>query len=60
MFHIGTKTFETDRLLCRPFTTEDYSDMLKNWIANPNIQFEYGEPVYTTVSEVKELLEKYI
>ncbi len=60
MFHTGTKPFETDRLLCRPFTTDDYSDMLKNWIANPNIQFEYGEPVYTTVTEVKELLEKYV
>ena len=60
MFHTGTKPFETDRLLCRPFIAEDYSDMLKNWIANPNIQFEYGEPVYTTVTEVKELLEKYV
>lgn len=60
MFHTGTKLFETDRLLCRPFISDDYSDMLKNWIANPNIQFEYGEPVYTTVTEVKELLEKYV
>ena len=27
---------------------------------NPNIQLEYGEPVYATKPEVKELLEKYI
>ena len=49
MFHIGTKPFETNRLFCRPFMAEDYTDMLKNWIANPNIHFEYLEPVYTTV-----------
>lgn len=60
MHHIDTKTFQTDRLLCRQFKAEDCEDMLKNWIANPNIQFEYGEPVFTTVSEVKDLLAKYI
>ena len=60
MNHIGTKSFETERLICRPFVATDCEDMLKNWIANPNIQFEYGEPVYTTVAEVNELLSKYI
>lgn len=60
MRHFGTKTFETERLICRRFISEDYEDMFNNWAANPHIQFEYGEPVYTTVSQVKELLTSYI
>ena len=60
MIHVGTIEFETERLICRRFSLEDCEDMLNNWIANPNIQFEYGEPVYTTVSQVKEILTKYI
>ena len=59
MHHIGTEIFETERLICRPFMLEDCEDMLKNWAANPNIQFEYGEPVYTTISQVKDLLTEY-
>lgn len=60
MRHIGTKPFETARLICRPFIREDCGDMFKNWAADPNIQHEYGEPVYETVPQVRELLEKYI
>lgn len=60
MNHVGTQTFETARLICRPFILEDCEDMLENWIANPNVQAEYGEPVYTTVSQVKTLLTEYI
>lgn len=33
--------------------------MLKHWIANPNVQFEYGEPIYTTTQEVKALLDEW-
>lgn len=60
MQHFGTKTFETARLICRQFISEDYEDMFKNWAANPNIQFEYGEPVYTSFSQVQDLLAEYI
>ncbi len=60
MKHCGTKTFETARLICRRFIPEDYKDMLKNWVANPHVQSEYGEPIFTTVSQVKDLLSKYI
>ena len=58
MQHYGTKTFETARLICRKFIPEDYEDMFNNWAANPHIQFEYGEPIYTTISSVKDLLTK--
>lgn len=60
MQHFGTKTFETARLICRQFIPEDYKDMFKNWAADPDIQCEYGKPVYCTVSQVKDLLAQYI
>lgn len=60
MKHIGTKAFETTRLICRPFISRDYEDMFKNWAANPHVQSEYGEPTYTTILQVKSLLAKYI
>lgn len=60
MQHFGTKKFETARLICRRFIKEDYEDMFNNWASNPNIQFEYGEPVYSTISQVKDLLSQYV
>ena len=60
MRHCGTQTIETQRLLLRRFCLADCNDMLNNWIASEKIQFEYGEPVYTTESQVNELLDKWI
>ena len=59
MKHIGTQNFETARLICRPFKQEDCNDMLENWIADPDVQLEYGEPVYTDISQVKGVLADY-
>ena len=59
MKHCGTQHIETPRLLLRPFDYEDCDDMLKNWISNPLVQSEYGEVVYTTAAEVKQLLNKW-
>ena len=58
--HIGTQTIITERLTLRPFTYEDNNDMLTYWVSDPQIQSLYSEPTYTTTSEVKELLDKYI
>ncbi len=60
MTHIGTIKFETQNLICRRFMDSDCEDMFKNWAADPDIQFEYGEPVYPTIEETSELLERYI
>ena len=60
MSHTATKPFETPRLICRPFTMADCGDMLRNWIADEDIQSEYGEPVYTTLPEVEKLVREYI
>lgn len=59
MKHCGTQPIETPRLLLRAFTDEDCADMIKNWIANPKVQFEYGEPVYTTASQARDLLNQW-
>lgn len=58
--HIGTNRIETERLILRRFEYADDDSMLKNWIADENIQSLYSEPVYTTKDEVRELLDKYI
>lgn len=60
MKHSGTQTFETSRLICRKFSVNDYEDMYTNWASDPKIQLEYGEPVYSTISEVMTLLNTYI
>ncbi len=58
--HTGTAVIETHRLLLRRFTNEDAATMLRNWIADENVQPLYGEPVYSTHTAVRELLDKYI
>ena len=51
---------ETERLLLKHYNGADKEtrDMLKNWISDPAVQEEYGEPVCTSLTSVKELLEK--
>ena len=60
MKHTGTQRYETERLVCRRFEPGDCADMLKNWISDPPVQHEYGEPVYDTPDKVRALLGKYI
>ncbi|WP_303825887.1 GNAT family N-acetyltransferase [Ruminococcus flavefaciens] len=60
MEHYGTSPFETERLICRRFEADDWRDMLENWASLPEIQTEYGEPVYTDEAQVKGLLDSYI
>ena len=52
---------ETERLLLKHYSGEDkeIQDMLKNWISDPAVQEEYGEPVYIALLSVKELIKKY-
>lgn len=58
--HLGTQIINTERLILRQFSYDDSDSMLKNWIADENIQSMYSEPVYTTQAEVQSLLDKYI
>ena len=50
---------DTNRLLLRRFVPSDIPAMLKNWVADPDVQKEYGEPVYTTEQTVAELLHTW-
>ena len=60
MQHIGTQPFETERLLCRRFLPEDCEAMFRNWASDPRVQPEYGEPVYSSIPQVRELLTRYL
>ena len=60
MKHCGTQKIETERLMLRPFEAKDGHDMLELWIADPDVQREYGEPVYETMDAVQALLDKWI
>ncbi|MEG0453173.1 MAG: GNAT family protein [Coprobacillus sp.] len=58
--HTGTQMIETKRLILRCFDYLDSDTMLKNWIADENVQSLYAEPVYTTKNAVNKLLDTYI
>ena len=59
--HVGTKTIETKRLILRRFEYSDIDSMLRNWIADEQTQWDYGEPYYSTPEAVKGLFDtKYI
>ncbi len=59
--HIGTQTIETERLILRRFEYSDIDSMLRNWIADEQTQWDYGEPYYPTSDDVRKLFDtKYI
>lgn len=59
--HIGTRTIETEHLVLRRFEYSDIDSMLRNWIADEETQWDYGEPCYSTPEAVRELFDsKYI
>lgn len=58
--HTGTVNLQTERLLLRRFDFNDIESMLNNWIANPIIQHNYGEPTYETKDSVRQLLYKWV
>lgn len=61
LIHAGTKTIETKRLILRRFEYSDIDSMLRNWIADEQTQWDYGEPYYSTPEAVKGLFDtKYI
>ena len=60
MHHSGTKTINTLRLVLRRFEAGDLEDMLRNWVSDPAVQTEYGEPVYSGPAEAQKLLDGYI
>ena len=60
MNHTGTLPIRTERLLLRPFCSEDLRDMRDNWIGDPAVQHEYGEPCYETDEQAAVLLQSWV
>ena len=58
--NVGTKTIETERLILRRFEYNDVESVLKNWASDEEVQSLYSEPVYKTITEVKDLIGGYI
>jgi RimJ/RimL family protein N-acetyltransferase/nicotinamidase-related amidase len=56
----GTGVITTERLILRPFQFGDEQSVFENWAGDENVQKMYGEPVYNSVKEVHDLLERYI
>ena len=46
MEHLGTRILETDRLILRPFTSEDTEAMYRNWASDPTVR----NPLETSAS----------
>ncbi len=55
-----TTNINTERLQMRRFVTSDAESVFRNWASDPDVQLNYGEPVYETQESVSELLDKYI
>lgn len=55
-----TDIVNTERLTLRRFALSDAASMMRNWVSDPAVQNNYGEPAYSTAEEVKALLAKYI
>ena len=56
----GAETIDTGRLLLRAFRHEDAESMLRNWLSDEEVQSMYGEPVYNSMDQVQELIDRYI
>ena len=50
MNHLGTKTLETERLILRPFVTEDAEAMYRNWANDPEVTKYLTWPTHTSVA----------
>jgi len=58
--NVGTHSIDTQRLFLHRFEYSDNASMRKYWVSDKNVQSMYRKPVYTTESEVNELLDRYI
>ena len=56
----GAQEIETERLILCSFRHEDADSMMRNWLSDEEVQSMYGEPVYTTIEAVDELIDRYV
>lgn len=55
-----TTEVSTKRLILRRFEKSDADSVFRNWASDPEVQINYGEPVYKTKASVSKLLDGYI
>ena len=56
----GAQEIDTGRLILRSFRHEDAESMFRNWLSDEEVQSMYGEPTYTSLEQVNELIDRYI
>lgn len=56
MKHLGTRILKTDRLLLRPFRTEDAQAMFDNWAKDPEVTRFLSWPAYESVDTAHTIL----
>ena len=55
MLHQGTKRLETERLILRPFTSEDGDVMFRNWASDPEVTRYLTWPTHDSVETTRKL-----
>ena len=60
MEHIGTKRLETERLILRPFVTEDTSPMFRNWASDPEVTRYLTWPAHSGLSFTSAVISSWI
>ena len=56
----GAQEIDTGRLILRSFRHEDAESMFRNWLSDEEVQSMYGEPTYTSIEQVNDLIDRYI
>ena len=60
MKHQGTRRFETERLLLRPFETGDAEAMFRNWASDPAVTEYLTWPAHADVEETRAVLSCWV
>ena len=60
MEHLGTKKLETERLILRPFVSEDAEAMYRNWASDPEVTKFLSWPTYKSVEDAHYILNIWV
>ena len=60
MYHAGTQTIETDRLLLRHFTMEDAPAMFRNWCNDPEVTRFLTWPPHGSIAVTESVLQQWV
>ncbi len=60
MKNLGTKTIETNRLILRPFSLEDASEMYDNWASDSEVTKYLTWPTHSSIDISKKVIQSWI